>query len=157
MRTYPSTSHDATSPRVIKAQPVTHERVTRNNQPMPTILETHNESAHIPVTDQPPYNDRPRRTTAKYTHTAPPPSYITQEEEGNAHWSNAATQSQVNNQQTISFHTPHTPTGINARALTQLTTQWHILPILHQANSVVHPVTKEAIIKFEKLANDPIT
>ena len=68
---------------------------------------------HTPVTDQPPNNDRPRRTTAKYTHTAPPPNYITQEEEDNAHWSNPATQSQANNPQAISIRTPRTPTGID--------------------------------------------
>jgi len=123
---------------------------------MQSILKTHDESEHTPITEWPPITDRPRRTTAKYTHTAPLPNYITQEEEDNAHWSNAATQSQVNNQQAISFHTPRTHTGINTGALTQITKQWHILPILHQAYGIVHPVTKETITKY-KLANDPIT
>jgi len=113
VHTYPSTSHAAASPRVIKAQPVTHERVTRNNQPMQKICETHDESEHTPITERPPITDRPHRTTAKYMHTAPLPNYITQEEEDNAHWSNAATQPQVNSKQAISFCTPRTPTSID--------------------------------------------
>jgi hypothetical protein len=153
----PVTKEGTQSPRVITTQPVTHEGVTRNNQPMPDILTTHDESAHTPVTDQPLNNDRPHRITAKYMHSAPPLKYITQEEEDNAHWSNAATQSQLNNPEAIPYRTPQTLTGINTQALTQLTTQWHILPILHQANSGVHSVTTETMTKYEKLANDPIT
>ncbi len=39
VKPYPSTSHNATSLRVIKAQTVVDEQVTRNNKPMPTMKE----------------------------------------------------------------------------------------------------------------------
>eukprot|EP00956_Cyclotella_meneghiniana_P031406 scaffold82313_cov39-Cyclotella_meneghiniana.AAC.3 len=35
----PSTSHDPTAPRVLRAQPRVHQRKTRNNTPIPTIHE----------------------------------------------------------------------------------------------------------------------
>jgi hypothetical protein len=35
----PSTSNDTTSPRVVRATPRLHQRITRNNSPMPTIKE----------------------------------------------------------------------------------------------------------------------
>ena len=35
----PSTSHDATSPRVLRSQTQVHQRVTRQNKPMPVIFE----------------------------------------------------------------------------------------------------------------------
>jgi hypothetical protein len=38
-RVQPSTSHDPTSPKVLATQPRVHQRVTRQNTPMPTIFE----------------------------------------------------------------------------------------------------------------------
>jgi hypothetical protein len=35
--------------------------------------------------------------------------------------------------------------------------QAYNVPLDHIANAVVHPVTKETITKYEKLANDPVT
>jgi hypothetical protein len=48
LRVQPSTSHDATSPRVIAQQPQVHQRTTRRNTPMPTIHETVEEEEAAP-------------------------------------------------------------------------------------------------------------
>jgi hypothetical protein len=118
---------------------------------MPTMEDKHNTPNPKSLLE------RPRQITATYTKTSPQPNFITQEEGNNAFECNATTQQDYNNQHSITFITPRTPNGINTLALKHVTSTWHILPLLHQANGIIHPVTKEKITKYEKLANDPIT
>jgi hypothetical protein len=70
--TQPSTSFDATSPRVLRLQPRVHERTTRNNTPMPTIHEESKQALQRthqrekPTPQPKPIHNRPRRTIAQY-------------------------------------------------------------------------------------------
>jgi hypothetical protein len=48
---------------VVKTQTAVHERVTRNNKPMPTMNEMNDK------TDPKPLMEQPTQTTAKYAQT----------------------------------------------------------------------------------------
>jgi hypothetical protein len=51
-RVQPSTSHDATAPRVVAQQPRVHQRTTRANKPMPAIAEEENELETPPTSKE---------------------------------------------------------------------------------------------------------
>jgi hypothetical protein len=181
----PSTSHDATAPRVLKKTRPVHQRKNRNNTPvglqdddkveeMEIIEQAIRETKEIPSPPPLP-TTRPRRTVAQYRakkksteiFEQAKPVPITQDDEAHAN--------------TIigimpKLRTTATPCGISQHAIYHLMgtlleqshaasfipnrfamKQAYNVPLEHVANAVVHPVTKETITKYDKLANDPVT
>eukprot|EP00804_Cyclotella_cryptica_P029279 CCRYP_011676-RA/>CCRYP_011676-RA protein AED:0.16 eAED:0.06 QI:0/0/0/1/0/0/6/0/1468 len=151
----PSTSVDPTEPTNLPTQRFVHQRHTRSNTPMPTPSE--DTSTH---TSQ-------RQTKSTHDHNMP--NYITQDD------INAVT---IKPPTGFIAQSTHTPCNIKAHALyhvvsnllnttstTAYTPTKHSTDtqsftfdaqLEHTCNGVVHPVTKETITKYEKLANDPL-
>eukprot|EP00804_Cyclotella_cryptica_P014612 CCRYP_012661-RA/>CCRYP_012661-RA protein AED:0.22 eAED:0.22 QI:0/0/0/1/0/0.33/3/0/717 len=153
--TTPSSSADPTDPTKLRTQRYVHQQHTRNNTPMPTPLEDTIKNA-APQTTKP----------TSHPHT---PNYITQHDTNN-----------ITSKPPSGFlaHSTHTPCNIQSHALyhvisTHLNTahtnvftptkhstehQSFVFDakLEHMCNGVVHPVTKETITKYEKLANDPL-
>eukprot|EP00804_Cyclotella_cryptica_P019448 CCRYP_006615-RA/>CCRYP_006615-RA protein AED:0.18 eAED:0.18 QI:0/0/0/1/1/1/3/0/869 len=150
--TAPSTSANPTDPATLRTQRHVHSRRTQNNTP---IIETPNDVSQQQLTATPPSDSTPHR------------NYITQDD------ANAIR----NTTQKLLIHTPGTPCNITRHALyhvtrthlqsnfhnmftpTKLDEQQHVFMVDteldHVCNGVVHPITKETITKYEKLANDP--
>eukprot|EP00804_Cyclotella_cryptica_P022237 CCRYP_017934-RA/>CCRYP_017934-RA protein AED:0.24 eAED:0.19 QI:0/0/0/1/1/1/2/0/738 len=150
--TAPSTSANPTDPATLRIQRHVHSRRTRNNTP---IIETPNDVSQQQLTATPPSDSTPHR------------NYITQDD------ANAIR----NTTQKLLIHTPDTPCNITRHALyhvarTHLQSNFHNMftptkpdeqqhvfmvdtELDHVCNGVVHPITKETITKYEKLANDP--
>jgi hypothetical protein len=218
-RVQPSTSHDATAPRVVAQQPRVHQRTTRANKPMPAIAEEEDEletpptlkekskatkrferrtSARQAAKEQrqadneaietaieeiktveapPPITNRPRRSIAQYqrekatkTFDVLQPVPITQDEEDEISFANAlfaclpklhTTKSPCNISSAAIYHVMGTslesPTaGAFVPARFGASNAYNV-PLEACANAVVHPITKETITKYDKLANDPVT
>jgi hypothetical protein len=183
----PSTSNDATAPRVVAKQPRIHQRVTRRNKPIiePVIKDEEEEILFEEVVQEkaiiqpvvPP--TRPRRSIAKYreerlaatktNETLKPVPTITQDnnEANSVHFAPCPRLYTTKNPCTIPSHALYHLMG---QSLEQPTTAAYIPRAFHDAreplqetqqfehcaNPVVHPVTKETITKYEKLANDPL-
>eukprot|EP00804_Cyclotella_cryptica_P028165 CCRYP_011030-RA/>CCRYP_011030-RA protein AED:0.16 eAED:0.16 QI:0/0/0/1/0.25/0/5/0/1115 len=150
--TAPSTSMNPTDPATLRTQRHVHSRRTRNNTP---IVEASNK-----INEQ-------QNTTTPDSDPAPPRNYITQDEANTIQ----------HNKHKLFTHSPVSPCNITHHALyhvvgTHLQSQYHNIftpttlhehqPIFtadtqleHVCNGVVHPITKETITKYEKLANDP--
>jgi hypothetical protein len=77
-----STSHNATAPRVLNKQHRVHERTTRSNTPMPTIVEEPSLQMHPQQNNPstPGTSHQPRCTVAKYDNQQSQRSYTTQDD-----------------------------------------------------------------------------
>ena len=151
----PSTSADPTDPTKLRTQRFVHQWHTRSNTPMPTPLEdTSNDTS-------------PQQT--KPTPNRNMPNYITQDD------INSVT---IKPPSGFIAQSTHTPCNIKAHALYHVVSK-HLntthtgaytptkhstdhpsfafdAQLKHTCNGVVHPVTKETITKYKKLANDPL-
>jgi hypothetical protein len=216
----PSTSHDATAPRVLLQTRPIHQQHTRNNSPVQlqndnerdddatvkasnvktanrtnnrfekqvqqrAVQRKHQEDEadtieqaikELEAFPKPPPTPatRPRRTVAQYRakreatkvfETAQPVP-ITQDDD----FANAVmgTMRRVYSMATPCGITQHAIYHMMGAALEQdlasafipgkfAMQQTYNVPNEHFANAVVHPVTKETITKYEKVANDPVT
>eukprot|EP00956_Cyclotella_meneghiniana_P042060 scaffold248342_cov55-Cyclotella_meneghiniana.AAC.1 len=151
----PSTSHNPTAPRVLRAKP--------RKKKKRTIAEYQRQRQAIE-----------KATPTRLPHESnPPPNYISQDEEEDQ----PAYTGLMKATQSPQIYSTTNPCNIKSAALYNLMGK-HLeseysnaympqkfnnspffsseIALDHVANGVVHPVTKETITKYEKLANDPL-